>query len=345
MKKIFILLSFLVLISAAGLFIATARENNIKDNFRVAFVDASVKYRARVVERFYDSLGAKGILEVLEAEYPRCHFEAHELGKIVYKKTQDLTTSVELCEARCTGGCFHGALIEAFKDIVILPDSPQSHIGLTDLKNKMRAICSDETVAALHREGKCIHGVGHALAFLSEYVLEEAISYCKLLNDKPLEHYCAEGVFMEYIFRNNIPGIKKDSLHYPCDRYTEFPAACYRSQTQKIREELRELDKIGNECLKLKSLGRLGCFYGMGFAYSQEVIKEPHFLSSLCQYGEINDKRMCIEGAMEKPEKAGLSAAVEACNYVSDELRSFCVTAFHNKSYSLEKSFELYFKQ
>ena len=148
---------------------------------------------------------------------------------------------------------------------------------------------------------------------------------------------------MEYIFLNGASGAKVDLSHYPCETYTQFPAACYRSKAQKFRQALKTSDKVAEECLNLNGFNRLGCFYGMGFAYSNEVIANPRVLESLCRYGGVDDKRMCIEGAMEKPEASEFSASVEACEYVEEELKNFCVTAFNNKSYSLTKSFELYF--
>ncbi len=58
-------------------------------------------------------------------------------------------------------------------------------------------------------------------------------------------------------------------------------------------------------------------------------------------YGE---RWICIEGAMEKPENPEAAASSEACQYLEGELKPLCVAAFNNKSYSLEKSFELYFE-
>ena len=331
--------------AGVGLFVFEARENSLKDNFRIAFFDAAESRREEVVIEYYDALGATGMFQVLEEENPACHFEAHEIGKAVYKDTEDLNDSIKICGKHCTGGCFHGALIEAFKDIVPKPDLPESHIELADLKNKMQELCSREVVTDIHREGKCIHGVGHALTFLSDYNLDQAISYCELLGDKPREHYCAEGAFMEFIFLSEFSRAKTELSHYPCDTYTKFPAACYRSQAQKIRQVLENPEKVGEECLKLSGFNRLGCFYGMGFAYSNDVRGNPRMLPNLCRQGNADDKRICIEGAMEKPEDPQFKATADACEYLGDELKPFCLTAYNNKSYSLSKSFELYFDQ
>ena len=336
----------LILIVAGGLgfLVFVARGNSIKEKFRIAFFDAAVKHRAEVVEEYYNSLGVKGILDVFEAKDEICHFEAHEVGKVVYERTQDLTESIMTCGNRCTAGCFHGTLIEAFKDTIPKSGSPSDHIELSDLKEKIQEVCSSAAVRSLHREGKCLHGVGHALTVLSHYNMDKALSYCHIINDKPREHYCSEGAFMEFIFLNGPAEAKSGSTHYPCDTFNDFPAACYRSKSQKLRETFRDVERVAEECLKLSNFNRLGCFYGTGFTYSPDVIKNPKLLVNLCQHGNINDKRMCIEGAMEKSESPGaMTASSEACNYLDRELQSFCITAFNNKSYSLEKSFELYF--
>ncbi|MDP3741027.1 MAG: hypothetical protein Q8R08_01730 [bacterium] len=346
LKKLGSIFLFLGIVAGSGWFILAARKDSLQDQFQTAFFDAAKGRRVEVVSEYYDALGVSGMLHALEEKDLLCHFQAHEVGKVAYKKMQDLNEAIKTCGSSCTGGYFHGALIEAFKDIVPKPDAPESHIELADLRDKMRELCSREIVIDIHREGKCFHGVGHALTFLSGYShLDAAISYCQLLGDKPREHYCAEGAFMEYNFSDEaVPQQQSGEIsHYPCDTYTEFPAACYRSKSQKLRQVLKTADKVGQECLKLDRPNRLGCFYGTGFAFSNHVRANPRFLPSLCGQGNLDDQRMCIEGAMEKPEDPRLMASVEACEYISSELKGFCLTAFNSKSYSLTKSFELYF--
>ena len=95
-KGLIKILLFFAVVVGLGLFIFIARENSLKDNFRVAFFDAAESRRAEVAQEYYNSLGVNGMFEVLEAENPLCHFESHEIGKVVYEKVQDLNESIKI---------------------------------------------------------------------------------------------------------------------------------------------------------------------------------------------------------------------------------------------------------
>src|SRR3989344_2990376 len=62
-----------------------------------------------LLEKYYDIIGPKQMMKVAES-YEFCHTEAHYIGIVVYKKTNNLTKSLEICGRGCDSGCYHGVL-------------------------------------------------------------------------------------------------------------------------------------------------------------------------------------------------------------------------------------------
>src|SRR3989344_3287984 len=230
--------------------------------FLTEFSRTKLADRRAVFERHLAAVGAPGILDTLEGRYPLCHSQAHELGKVIFAESGELTEAIETCRERCTGGCFHGVLMEAFSSLASSTDA-EGHLELGDVKTAMRELCQSELVTAIHREGKCTHGAGHALAFVSGYNLSEALASCELFGDRRLEYYCAGGVFMEYDIAYGAAEARGRPLHYPCDTHTEFPSACYAYKAKHLMAALQTPEAYAAECMGLERFSRLGCFRGL----------------------------------------------------------------------------------
>ncbi|MDO8594168.1 MAG: hypothetical protein Q7R93_01495 [bacterium] len=293
----------------------------------------------RVFDSYYSVLGPRSMLASVETTFPYCHSEAHDLGKIILTKTEDMNQSIELCGYGCTGGCFHGVLMKEFGA------ADGDHTTLEDVQDKIRTVCDLPATVAKNpnKEGNCPHGVGHALELLADYDLKKALSYCKLFPSRPLEYYCATGVFMEYDLKYASVDTVEKPLLYPCDIYTEFPTACLRYKTYHLKLALG-LEGLQKECLSLTGRMRLGCFYGVGFSSVQDIYRDPASLAKICGVGTIDDQKMCIEAISEDVTEFDADVSKQACDSLPDSLKGFCREGLEREYYSIHKDFRSYFE-
>ena len=337
MNKFLLFVGIVFLTVGGAWFVRTASQNDAAEKFRTAFLVTPEKQRREVFEEYMGKLGTARILDVLEGQYPLCHSQAHDLGKVLFRETGDINEAVAECRTRCTSGCFHGILMEAFQ-------GSGDHVMLADVKKKIERICSDPEVTSIHREGNCSHGVGHALMYLAGYRIDEALSYCKLFPDRRLEYYCNGGAFMEYDITNGKTDFDTKPRWYPCDTFTEFPAACYGYKVQRLMSKGASADELREKCMELEGYERLGCFHGLGVAHLVGASVFPQRLAEACQYGTLDDKKACIGATVERLSSYDEELARKICPFLEDGLKEFCEEAASRKAYSLDKSFDLYFE-
>jgi len=312
--------------------------------------------KGQLFEKYIHLIGANGVLDFLEEKFPLCHSQAHDIVRVIFSKIGEIGPSLRACGTRCTSGCMHGILIEAFRE---LSDSSQpkdehsdlefdAHIDAEVVKDNVNSICNSTEFTKVHKIGNCAHGVGHAFMLLSDYKASKAVEYCSYFESKPLRFYCASGANMEYVTVKGNEVMK--SQDFSCKEYSEFPAACYRYKVIFLFSSLKASGKkptikmLAEECLKLTNLSRLGCFYGMGFAYLNSIYSNTSYLKEVCSFGNADDKEVCIEGTIEKLADYNETRALEACQYLEGNNKRVCVKAAKGGMYRLDKSFRLYFK-
>jgi len=303
---------------------------NFKQEYR-----ASPETSRPVFEKYLPLLGSAALLDFLEEIYPACHAQAHDLGKALFAASKDLGASLRACGTRCTSGCMHGVVGEAFGGET-----------LAVITMQMNTFCAEGEMAQLHKPGNCAHALGHALMFVNSSNVGKSVDACLGFTNPAMQYYCATGVYMEKLLTGAKPSTLLPSRHSPCDEETLFPAACYRYKAVKLLDSLVTPTRLARECLRLADAQRLGCFHGLGHAVKEVVFKDPAQLATLCQQGTQNDKIMCIEGAIEKLADYDAERAKRACAFLSDALQPVCNRAVTDKMYSLTKStFALYYDQ
>ena len=311
-----------------------ARERwNVTDFFLNAqfFLEYRFRNNKRMVfEKFIDSLGGGAMLDYLEEWHSHCHRVAHDLGKVVFAHSKDINQALRTCGNGCTNACMHGVLTEAFG----VKESEK-------IASKMNSFCKEGEMAKLHKPGNCAHGIGHALMITTHHNLDKSLSFCEEFSTSGMDHYCATGVFMEYTEHkkmNHKEIVKNPTLHYPCDIYTEFSAACYRYRMPKIRTILKnDRKRLVKECQKLPDSQRRGCFHGLGKAYQVTVNQNPTLLPEVCLVGRQEDQIMCIEGVIEKLADYDQKTAMLACSYLKGENAKVCYEAGKEKMYRINK--------
>ena len=314
--------------------------------------------KKQLFEHYIPLIGVNGVLDFLEEKFPLCHSQAHDLGRAIFSKVGEIGPSLRACGTGCTSGCMHGILMEAFHQISDKELPPHKHIDggfdihidAEDIKNGINLICNSTDFTRIYKIGNCAHGVGHAFMFLSDYNASKAVKYCSYFESKPLQFYCASGANMEYVTAKvaTVSEIRK-SWNYSCEDYSEFPAACYRYKVTLLMNSLKvggtkpTINILVGECMKLSNLSRLGCFFGMGFAYLRTIYKQPSYLAEVCSFGNEDDQEICIEGAVEKLADYNETVALEACKYLQGRNKDVCINAAKGGMYRLDKPFRLYF--
>jgi len=287
---------------------------------------------------FQDSLATvtpAAMLDFLEIRHPFCHGAAHDLGAAVLAKTQDVVKALDTCGTRCTNGCMHGVLGQAFAQpagnkeggAIVTPD----------------ALCAQDAVLSRYKPGNCAHAVGHALMKLSAAKPDRALSQCARFTDHSMEYYCATGVFMSYEEQwegddTPVTPATGPPRALPCAADLEFPAACYRYFLPRLSAENNPTsEQLRAHCLSLPDRQRPGCFHGLGAFVIDEVGENPAVLTKVCGQGSEADRALCIEGAIEKLSDHDPASAERACGALSGEDKQVCLAAAHDGMYRLTK--------
>jgi len=328
-------------VGGAGLkeVMADEKKRALFEHFKEEYVEAGEK-TLPVFEKYIGPLGAEALLDFLEDTYPLCHGQSHTLGEAIFGHHRSLGQALVDCNTRCTTGCMHGVMRSAFGEV-----------SFEDLKKQIVGFCDRGEMSELHKPGNCAHGVGHALMMVSGRELGKALDTCNAFGEGGMAHFCATGVFMEYMITGKTAEEYEfrmsKGLHYPCDTFTQFPAACYR---YKIKELMRVFDnRVGRalqECAKLPGKRRLGCFHGVGSVLTDDVANDPTILAKACQFGTPEDQIMCIEGVVEKLSDYDESMARAACETLEGRNREICNAAADGKMYRHNKpNLPLYYEQ
>jgi len=300
------------------------------------------KNKRPLYEEYINVIGANGILDGIEKLWPKCHSQAHDLGKIIFGQVHDIGKSLRICAGRCYSACMHGVLMEALTE----EHADDRHIDIAALKPVMNALCYKNTeILSSYSPGDCAHGVGHALMFLAGYDIPKAVGVCAEFDNPAMEYYCATGAYMEYVGKHDREDAKIRSLFYPCVN-NDYPAACLRyKMTNVVRRHYlakKKIDELVHECEKLSGKFRLGCFHGLGNGHMWGIAHDKMSIKEVCLHGPEDEQFMCIEGAMERMGKYSEKRALEVCEELEGKNKETCLIAVEHKMYSMEKDFTLY---
>lgn len=307
-----------------------------KRQFMAEYRAAGADNRA-VYKKYLPILGASAILDFLEKQNTFCHGEAHNLGKELYAQTQDIGQALGTCGNRCTAGCMHGVVGEAFGD--------KLH---EDVASNMERFCQSEAMRRDHKPGNCAHAMGHALMIANANDLSRSLNACKEFAALGMEYYCATGVFMQHQFSSEeakTPANPKDDPTALCRGELRFPAACYRYMFRLTENSAQaDRDKIVAICQSLANAHQQrGCFHGVGNLYSMPIVKNHALLAEICRHGDAESQTLCIEGAIEKLADYHEKLAEKICGVLTGPNLESCLAATRHKMYSLDKpSLEFY---
>ncbi len=313
----------------------------------------------RFYAKYVEQIPPEAILNFLEQDESTCHRNAHELGRAIFRKFNDINEALKICGNRCTNACMHGAIGEAFSDESeesgdqANKRSDQNHYysttNISNLVEQMELFCDEGIMANQHKRGNCAHAMGHALMLKMNNDIATSIAGCSHFKEPGMDYYCATGIYMQYM-DNAIANNKRQSdverwgSNYPCNKHTAYPAACYRYIIGEVRRERGlGLEHLVMLCAQLPDETRAGCFHGLGSTYTPVLTTYPGLLKVVCSYGSKTEQALCIEGAIEKLADFNEQWALAACEFLDDSNKDVCLTATRGKMYRLYKpTMELY---
>lgn len=301
------------------------------------------KNNRQLVETTLPVIGANGALDGIESVWPKCHSEAHDLGKVIFARVRDVGMGLRICADRCNSGCMHGVLMEAFATI---GKASPHHMDLAVLKPAIKDLCQRNPVmTASYSPGDCAHGVGHALMNLAGYEIAEAVKACEGNENPAMEYYCATGAYMEYVTERDPQDATTKSVLYPCDQYI-YPAACARYKmvhvVRRHYEAGRTTEELRALCSSLAGAVRHGCFHGLGNAHMPLIAAGTIGIRPVCLgLGEV-EEFVCIDGAMERMAKFHPDIAVRVCDQLDGKNKAACRVAVSRKMYDMKKDLSLY---
>lgn len=253
-------------------------------------------------------LSVKDILEVIEKNendkemYASCHEFTHYLGREEYRQAGTLPLALYSCSHVCFSGCLHGAVEGYFIEKNIPLDGGNHEL----LAREIQAACGKrEAYEQVELFEQCVHGIGHAMMFLTEQDLPHSLQFCDLLGIKTDAELCYSGVFME----NSNSSTNKDhpskyvktgDPFYPCTILEEkYKKMCYELQSFKFFEFANmDWQKTFAMCDKIPKEYKVSCYRSLGstqVGYTQDftVMKSN---CDLAPKGTFRDT--CIRGVV-----------------------------------------------
>ncbi len=226
-----------------------------------------------------------------------CHPVVHAVGRETFRIQRTVYDSFAACDQTCHSGCYHGAMERFLRGD--LAESEARHITLEELKNKSTSAC--DPGQATRFRFQCLHGLGHAVVFFSDYKLGQALSICDALLDGWSRSSCYGGAFMENVF--SATPEKRDlsatDYHYPCSALPEkYKSDCYMMQTTRMSEMGLLTEKLFGECRNAGSHVHT-CMQSIGRDLSNDArIGDPALVAKKCGFGNGAEREACTRGVV-----------------------------------------------
>lgn len=236
--------------------------------------------------------------EKTPAYFTICHQLAHYLGQTEYERVKSISKIYAEVNETCSGGMYHGAIEGYFMSKKIVFDgSPEMDITIA---NEVKTVCGKEVDHIKSNEyGNCVHGLGHALMYVTDNDLIRALRLCDNVSETFYQGVCYTGALMQ--------------------NYNSFGDVDHPSKYVKIEDPLYP-------CYILESRYQPRCYsYGVLTNFQND----PHKEVALCEKIPKEYARDCFKTYGIDRSIVGFSPSVikDQCGYVKDlEYRADCIT-------------------
>lgn len=298
-------------------------------SFIDAFASAPYEKRQQVVDYFAPLVSYGDMLQGIQTKYPTCHSEAHPVGQMIFRRSNDLGESLRICKNSCGDGCFHGVLMEMFSttnDYFNGLDGGSPSSTLSAIASKGEELCAGKEVSGGFSARQCFHGMGHVMLYVADYDIARAIRGCSLLD---VEHRvnCRSGAFMEFVISSRSEEKINSSTYYPCDLYPQYALTCYYSRSNSM---VRNLGVAGasEACRALPTQPeRNACLQGLGggiFYWDPAVLRENGALERACAMDSDAEEKLCVEGALIRISLTLDYKSDKSCDILASDYRQRC---------------------
>lgn len=225
-----------------------------------------------------------------------CHPAVHAVGRETFRLKGTVHASFAACDQTCHSGCYHGAM-ERFLRGDQADDEEAGHISPEELRQKAASACDPKE--PLRFRFQCLHGLGHALMFFSDYRLREALAACDALPDSWSRSSCYGGLFMENVFAAD--PAKRDlsatDYHYPCSSLPDgYRSDCYMMQTTRMTEMGLSTERLFEECRGAGAY-QFTCMQSIGRDLSNDArVSDPRLVAAKCELGSGPEREACARG-------------------------------------------------
>ena len=297
-----------------------------------ALSDCYISYYQDISEK----LGTKKALQKLHENLKvdkklneDCHMAAHVIGRNAFHEFGSIAKAYSLADYECWGGYLHGVV-----------EASMSRKKLSDISPLMlRTMCDGvkELGETSFAHFSCVHGIGHALMYVSHNDLLSALIRCDELQDEWEIRQCVNGSFMENTLADSDHPSKfqpKDDLNFPCTIASDKNKdVCYQVQSKFILDHYQwDFKQSFVFCDGLlKTEYKQLCAQGLGAGVSVYAAYDPVKISNLCALAHAPLKNECLYGALTDLEgKTGkIELGHEVCKNVKSDEFSECEQILH----------------
>jgi hypothetical protein len=174
------------------------------------------------------------------------------------------------------------------------------HLSFQEIQAKAATACNPNLDTRFRFQ--CLHGLGHAVMYYSEYALKASLSICSATGAGWNEGSCWGGVFMENLVAadKSLRDVSATDYHYPCDAIDDaYGDTCYQMQTSRMTEMGLSPAQILVECRKAGAHRPL-CMQSLGRDLSNSVrTGDPASVVAVCNTGDPADTSACTGGVVD----------------------------------------------
>ncbi|HSW87817.1 MAG TPA: hypothetical protein VLG12_01520 [Candidatus Saccharimonadales bacterium] len=260
-----------------------------------------------------------------------CHEILHAMGRISYKKYNDLSTAMEYRDEVCVGGYIHGVIEGYFAS------------SKPNFSNMYKA-CSKYTNNSYMR-WDCFHGMGHGLMLYTSNNVPESLVGCNIIKNQFDQTACYNGTYMEnfnadtvnhpskYLnLTNPFSLCAKDKIH-PEQCYTNAPFAFLNYYNNDYKGVLEWCDEA-------PEVYRNSCYEGAGAQITRRMIHSPDKIEQLCMSSTKNKIAACVSGSAEWiiGQNNSQKQAENFCNnFTLETNKQVCLQTLQNSAYLFAK--------
>lgn len=260
----------------------------------------------------------------------KCHTLVHHLGEEVIKRAYTLEEIFTHAKSFCSYGYTHGILAAMSK-------------------NKIEhGIVKEGTDACQRYSGRsCLHGLGHALIYMTDYDLRKALHLCDTYSAGLVPGPCYDGIFMEYSLSSLSPNhaLSPQEIQNPltiCNAIEEqYRLRCYwRSVPIRLLKFPRitpvqpsTVADVGKEIVPHM---RPAFWYGIGKQVDALTGGNAKDIFSFCAQLPLEAHQGCLEGAagnMVVVDGGSTDRANMFCLSLKPEQQPSCVSLLTDPSY------------